>query len=212
MGILTLITPASDLGLLSMAELRVAVGLADSNGSRDTSLTTLGLQVAGQIARFCGVAPAGVAVPTLRSEMVEEVWRLTTSVEALILSRRFVSAIATVSVSGVAIDSSFWELDGPAGLLRRLDSSDRYTRWAAGSKVTVRYAAGFAAVPDDLKACAVDLVRMADSVGDRDPLLRAQQWEGIGREEYQIVSGMAMEGGMPKDIASRLSAYMSDHL
>lgn len=212
MGILTMVTAASDLGLLSTAELRAAVGLGSSDSSRDAALAVLGLEAAGKIARFCGVAQAGISPPTLRSETVEEVWRLTRNLDSLVLARRFVTSITSVTLAGTTIDSENLELDAPAGLLRRLDASDRYCWWPCGSKAVVRYVAGFATVPDDLKACAKDLVRMADSIDGRDPLLRAEQWDGIGREEFQIVSGMPMEGGIPKDIAARLSPYVSDHL
>lgn len=205
---LTLITPAPDLGLLTIAELRSAVGLASGDTSRDAELTALGLRVAGLIAGYCRVAAAGVSPPTLRAETVEEVWRLAQPVRPLILSRRFVASITSASIAGASVDGSLLELDSGAGLLNRLDSTDRRCTWPCDNKIVVRYVAGFATVPDALKSCAIDLVRMVDSVSGRDPLLRAQQWEGIGREEYQIASGMVMDGGMPKDIADRLSPFV----
>ncbi|KPF84469.1 hypothetical protein IP70_15680 [alpha proteobacterium AAP38] len=206
---LTLITPAADLGLLSIAELRAAVGLAAGDGSRDAELTALGLRVAGLITGYCRVAAAGVSPPTLRAETVEEVWRLPQPVKPLILSRRFVASITSASIAGTALDAGLLELEASAGLLHRLDSADRRCPWPCEDKIVVRYVAGFSTVPDALKSCAIDLVRMMDSVSGRDPLLRAQQWEGIGREEYQITSGMAMEGGIPKDIADRLTPYVA---
>ncbi|MBP7339097.1 hypothetical protein [Niveispirillum sp.] len=207
MGILTMITPAPDLGLLSVAELRAAVGLAVDDDSRDADLTVLGLEVAGRIASFCGVAPAGNAPTTLREEVVEEVWRLGRPVASLVLSRRFVSAVESATVGGVSADTDLLELDGPAGLLSRLDSGDRYCRWPCGVKLTVRYRAGFSTVPDDLKAAGKDLLRLMDSGAGRDPLLRARQVDGVGRDEFQIASGMVMDGGLPKDIADRLSRF-----
>lgn len=203
---LTLISPAPDLGLLTIEELRAAVGVSDS--SRDAALTAMGLRVAGEIASFCRIARAGVAPPTLRAETVEEVWRLTDYRQLLILSRRFVSSVVSIAAAGEAVGSDLQDLDGPAGLLRRLDECDRNVCWSPG-KVVVRYVAGFAAVPDDLKACATDLVRQMDSGSARDPLLRAEQIDGIGRWEYQIASGMTMSGGIPADIAARLSTYVS---
>lgn len=206
---LTLITPAADTGLLSVAELRAAVGLAAGDSSRDADLTTLGAQVAGMIAGFCRVTRAGTAPATLRAETLEQVWRLPSPVAPLILARRFVASIVSASIAGTAIGSSLLELDSGAGLLHRLDSGDRRCAWPCEDKIVVRYVAGFATVPDELKSCAIDLVRMMDSVSGRDPLLRAQQWDGIGREEYQITSGMVMDGGIPKDIADRLSPFVS---
>lgn len=203
---LSLITPASDLGLLSIAELRAAVGLAAGDTSRDPELTVLGLRVAGLISAFCAVAPAGVAPPTLRYEVVEDVFRLTGYVGKQILSRRWVTSIVAVTLDGDDVDTDLLAVEGPAGILYRLDADDRHVCWGPG-KLVVRYGAGFAAVPDDLKACAVDLVRQMDSQGQRDPLLRAESADGIGRQEYQIASGMAMEGGIPSDIAGRLSRY-----
>lgn len=205
---LTLITPAADLGLLSAAELRSAVGLAAGDTSRDADLSALGLRVAGMIASFCRVAAAGMSPPTLRAETLEQVWRPYQPDKRLILSRRFVSSVTSASIAGTAIDTSLLELEGPAGLLFRLDSTDRRIYWPCEDKIIVRYVAGFSTVPDALKSCAIDLVRMMDSVSGRDPLLRAQQWEGIGREEYQIASGMVMDGGIPKDVADRLAPYI----
>jgi hypothetical protein len=64
----TIVTPASDLAILSQAELRAAAGLAAGDTSQDTDLSILGLEAAEWIAGLCGVAAADGKSPTLKRE------------------------------------------------------------------------------------------------------------------------------------------------
>lgn len=210
---LRVIVPAPDLGLLSVEELRAAVG--ETGTGRDAALTALGLTAAGMIAEFCQVVPgigAGPGDPappiTLRDELVEEVVQLTRSTESLILARRYVGSIVSVSVGGVDMAPERVEFDRAAALAWPVDEAGRERRWPCG-RVTIRYWAGFGLVPEGLKQAARALVRHLDSQGSRDPLLRAQQVDGVGREEWQISAGMAMERGLPADIAGMLSPFVT---
>lgn len=189
-------TPALDRSLLTIEELRSAAGV--SGVGEDEALQALGLRASDLIARACGVAAAGSAIPTLRREtLVETVTRPRS--RDLRLSRRFISEVVSVVGDTVLILPGFFEIDGAAGIIERL-----HGRWWS-DRVLVTYKAGFAEVPADLKHAAITAVREIHSGERRDPLLRAETVDGVGRQEFQI-------GGAGRDAGSALSAAVLDAL
>src|SRR6185312_7968968 len=98
----TVTTPASELSLLTVEELRAAVGVTDA--SQDDALTALGARLSASIAKQCGVASDGVNPATLLSETCTEVFRPTRFQQDLVLSRRPVTSITSVTENGTALD------------------------------------------------------------------------------------------------------------
>lgn len=174
--------PADDMSLLTLDELRSAVGVTGS--AQDAALKTLGLQLSASIARQCGIASDGINVPTLMQETCTEVFLPSRQQDELILARRPVAAIVSVTENGVQIASDGYELRRGAGLLARL-SGDRFSRFAAG-KITVVYKAGFEEVPDDLKLAASKLALALYSETSRDPNLKRVTVPDVEEREYWV--------------------------
>lgn len=179
---LTVTTAATDLKLLTTSELRAAIGIDDA--SQDATLATIGARVAASIARLCRVADAAPTPVTLRSEVLTEVFRLSSGAEKLILSRRPVTSITSVVVDDVTLESTEYEVEAGPGLLFYL-SDDYRTMWT-GNKITVVYTAGWATVPDDLKLAASKLVGDIYHAGTRDPNLKRERIDGAGEWEYWV--------------------------
>ena len=99
---LSIPSPNSDRSLLTLAQLRAAVGV--ENGSKDAALIDLGNYVAVLIAQACRVATAGGIPPTLRLETVVETIVLGTRSEWLDLARCPVTTINSVIENGTEID------------------------------------------------------------------------------------------------------------
>lgn len=175
---------ASDLSLLTAAELRAAAGLVSGDTSKDAILTPLGLQVAAILARLCGIADDGVATPTLLSETCTEVFRIPTNREQIRLSRRPVTSITSVVEEGTTLSGTDYEVSKPTGLLYRL-SGDRRICWPCG-KVAVVYVAGLSAAKPDLKMAASKLTTALYTETARDPSLKRIRVDDIVEREYWV--------------------------
>lgn len=157
-----ILTPATSLGLLSAAELRVAAGLADDDASQDTNLSMLGLEAAEWIAELCGIRTAGNNPPTVLTEILRETFPAMWSGPELVLARRFVSDV-TVTENGSAITegTDFVVLDD-RGTLQRLVNGYGLP-WQV-APIVVEYTAGFSNgspsnIPAAIKAVARDYVQ-----------------------------------------------------
>jgi hypothetical protein len=171
---LTVQTAAPDPKLLSLSEMKTALGIADD--SQDTVLADLGAQLSEAIARECGVVADGVIPPTLRRETLIDKFRLSCGRPSLQLSRRFVVSIASVASAGAAMSGDDYELDKSAGALRRLDVNGAFIDWDSGV-TTVTYDAGFDKVPGPLKLAARTILQETWANKDRDPTVKAERFE-----------------------------------
>lgn len=174
-------SPAANRALLSLEEIRAAVG--DASTDNDADLVDLSLQVSDLICDLCGVQGDGVNPATILQEDIVEIIRLSVSRAALTLTRRFVSAVDSVEIDGVAIDDEEYEIDAASGVLRYLNASGGYSAWPAG-KIEIAYTAGFSTAPNPLKMAAKVIAREAWTSEGRDPLLRAETHDGYGTFQY----------------------------
>ena len=200
---LTIVTPAPDYNLLTIAELRAAVGV--TGNEQDAVLATLGAQISAAIAASCGVATASTAKPTLREEVVEESMRIRGCTQAIYLSRQPIVSVTSVVEAGTTLGASDYEIDGPR--LLRL-SGDDVIDWALG-KIIVEYTAGWATVPDDLKLAASKLAALVWAQNTRDPLARSERVRTEGVEEIQTDYwvGPINSAALPADVADLLGPY-----
>lgn len=181
-SILTVNTPAADRSLLTIEELREAVGV--SGADEDAALARLGARVAAGIVSACRVRPGGATPATLRSEALTEVFRLGCSTSKLALSRFPVSAIASITEDGTILDAASYELNPASGEVARL-SGDEPICWAA-RKVTVVYTAGWATVPETLALAAQKVAAMLWAEDGRDPNLKRERVEGATELEWWV--------------------------
>lgn len=199
MSIFTVTTPASDLSLLTTAELRAAAGVTDS--SQDAELAIVGRRVSASIARQCCVVDDGVNTPTLLAETCTEVSRWL-GCGPLRLSRRPVTSVTSVTVGGTLIDAADYEISGGSNLYRL--SSDELSDWESG-KITVVYVAGYATAPEDLKLAASKLVTSVNSETARDPSLKREDIDGVIEREYWV--GPTDDRLLSTEISDLLAPY-----
>lgn len=209
MTILVTTTPAADLQLLTIDELRAAAGVTGT--ADDAALTAKGLRVAGAIAEACNVRPGRSSVPTFKQETLQETFRDVCREDELLLSRRHEAAISSVVVDGTALASTDYEVDGEAGVLIRLCDDDP-TTWT-GSKIVVTYQAGFATVPDTLKRAAEEFMRFLWLEDQRDPSVKASEVEiqdiDRVRTEYWVgaIPGQGGNSAVPDFVLAQLGRY-----
>ena len=202
----TVTTPAADRNLLTLAEMKSALGITDA--ASDATLTALGAQISDMIAHECLVPVDGVTPPTLRSEaIVDEVnndLRYSGKTSPIVLTRRFVTSITSDVVAGTTLLAADYQVDKGAGLLRRVNDGGTIICWSSG-KIVVTYIAGFVTIPEPLKLAAVTVLREQWSsaaqggAASRDPMVKSEAVDGVSRFEYFGQSGGssgAMSSGM----------------
>lgn len=214
-SIFTVVTPASDRTLSSIPEMRLAVGLGADDGSKDATLKALGDRVADRIVQACRVATDGATPPTLRQEAVTDTFRRQmlhwrgdwrSQSHDLILSRRHVVTIVSVTENDTTLDATDYEIVAGAGLLRRL-MNDQPCRWW-GTKIIVSYTAGFATVPSGLKLAAEQLLRNYWYQNTRDPTVRQINVPGVVERTY-FQGGTTGDPDIPQDVMDMLRPYMN---
>lgn len=192
-------TPASDLSLLTVSELRAAAGVTDS--SKDAELAIVGRRVSSAIARQCRIADDGVNPPTPLRETCTEIFRWS-DCGPLRLSRKPVTSVTSVTIDGSDVDAADYETSGGSNLYALSD--DEITDWESG-KITVVYVAGFAEAPPDLKEAAAKLVTSIYHETARDPSLKREDIYGVAEFEYWVApSGDPL---LSKDISDLLAPY-----
>jgi hypothetical protein len=197
----TVTTPAENLSLLTAEELRAAVGVTDN--SQDDALTTLGLRLSASIAKQCGIASDGENPPTLLSEICTEMFRPSRHQQDLVLARRPLTSITSVTENGTVLDATGYEIRKGSGLLTRL-SGDRFSCFPCG-KITVVYAAGYATAPDDLKLAASKLAAALYSETARDPNLKRVDVVDVEEREYWV--GPKDDPLLSEEISDLLAPY-----
>ena len=211
--VLSVTTPATDLTLLTIDELRAIVGANDK--SRDADLKRLGDRAADAIVQACKLPADGATPPTLRQEVLVDTFRLNRwwgkrehigYLEDLVLSRRPIVSVASITETGVTLDpTSDYEIHAAAGTLTRL-FNDQTSRWAA-STIIVTYTAGWAVVPQGLKRAAEKLIRLYSANESRDPLLRSEEVTGISSRTFWI--GAPGDPSIPQDVMDDLGPYIN---
>src|SRR4051812_47839033 len=163
---LTIASPNTDRSLLTLAEIRVAAGLSATDNSKDATLVPLGAYVSASITSACKVAKSGVIPPTLRLETVTQTFLFKSLQKSLVLARRPVVSVTSVTQTDSLLSETEYTLDGAAGILYRANlagysytmPNGPYGWWPCGNTV-VEYTAGYATVPDDLKYAAIKFVQ-----------------------------------------------------
>lgn len=183
---ITIPSPNVDRSLLTIAELRSAVGATDD--SQDASLQILGDAISAIITSACGIVVAGAIPPTLRLESIVETVRPRHRLESFSLSRGPVVEITSLTEDGAELSASDYELDGRT--VYRIVASHRHF-WSfrphfAASAIVVHYDAGYDTVPADLKFAALKMVKEQISIGDRDPTLKSLRIEGVSERQWWV--------------------------
>lgn len=207
---LQVITPATDVALLTATELRVAAGLAEADATHDTALASLGLEAAEWIADILGIRSAGGRVPTVIAEVVRETFAPAWRGYELVLARRFVSDVTVTESGGVLVEDTDFVVYDDRGMLERV-SSGYQTGWAVGP-IVVDYTTGFAngspsLVPPTIKAVAADYVALRYSAAGRDPMVRSETTNDLDSVTYR--DGSDSQGSFEEAARERLSRYIA---
>ncbi|HEY4136490.1 MAG TPA: phage head-tail connector protein [Alphaproteobacteria bacterium] len=195
-------TQAASVDLISLANLKAALNITDT--SLDAFLQSEITAASGVVAAACN--------RTLVNEVVEETIRYVHPYRrraALRLTRYPIVAVSMVTVDGVDLSDSDYEVVNQSGFLQRL-SNDGIIQWS-GSKVVVAYSGGFtlgANVPSGLSEAVTRMVKAKYYAQSRDPMIKGEDVVGVGSTQYWVGSAPGGgDAGLPADIMGLISPF-----
>lgn len=203
------VTAATDLSLLSLAELRAATG---SDRSEDEATKALGKYISATLVAACRITTDGAMPATLRLESLRDTFRsgdgrtrhahVGGRARSLELSRKPVIEITSVIENDAVLDPTEFEVQKSSGLLKRL-YDDRECGWPHG-KIVVEYLAGWDVVPDNLKFAALRFAQLIAQQAGRDPLLKSENTPGVLAREWWVEP--SREVGVPPEVMDMLNS------
>jgi hypothetical protein len=196
----TVTTPATSHELITLDDLREQLRVSPNDTANNAWWTKVIDRTSRQAERYCDrIFVVQSYSDTFRAGVSGNPG------EPLILSQAPVDpATIVVTVDGATLDAAIdYGLDQYAGLVYRLADPPS---WTSITTLIVAYAAGFDTIPDDIQLAVIDLCTMDNSGRGRDPMLRASETPGLGRQEYWV-GGTPGGATIPQDIAGLLDRY-----
>lgn len=193
-------TAASNLALLTQAELRAAIDHEDA--SEDAKLSVLGEYAASLITAACRVVPGATTQATLLAETGTETTEVDRSLRFLHLSRRPIISITSVVENTTDLTTDDYRIHKVKGALERRSGST-WSTWESGVDIIVVYRAGLTTIHPTLKFVAKRLILAFWQEGTRDRLLKRKHTEGVSEYEWWVEP--LQDFVMPPDLMDALS-------
>jgi hypothetical protein len=193
-------TAAPDHDLVTLDDLREQLRVKPNDTANDAWFSKVIGRTSRQAERFCNrIFVVQTYVDTFSGNASGEVG------EPLVLDQAPVDpASLTITVDAVALDPAIdFGLEQYTGLVYRLTDP---AYWTSGSSLVAQYDAGFSPIPDDVQQAVLELCTIENSGRGRDPMLRANESPGLGRQEYWV-GGLPGGATIPQDIAGLLYPY-----
>ena len=195
----TVVTPALERNLVSLDDLREQLRVRPGDVANDAWLTKVITRASLAAERYCNRI---FALQTYLDTFAGNVTGLTG--EPLMLSQAPVDPESLeVTLDGAGLVQGDFALEPLAGHLWRITDP---RAWVVGAGLSVVYDAGFDVIPADVQQAVLDLCTMESSARGRDPMLRATESPGLGRQEFWV-GGVPGGSLLPQDIASLLNPY-----
>jgi hypothetical protein len=193
----TLVTPAADRNLVTLDDLREQLRVRPGDVANDVWLSKVIARSSLAAERYCNrifaLQTYNDTFPAGATGVINE---------PLILSQAPVDpASLEVTLDGAVMAADGYGLEPLAGHLWRSGTS-----WSNTAGLSVVYDAGFSVIPADVQQAVLDLCTVENAGRGRDPMLRAMESPGLGRQEYWV-GGLPGSPLMQPDIASLLNPY-----
>jgi hypothetical protein len=193
----TIVTPALERNLVSLDDLREQLRVRPGDVANDAWLTKVIARASMAAERYCNRI---FSQQTYTDNFL--VGATGSTGEPLILSQAPVDpASVEVTLDGAVMAAADYAVEPLAAHLWRTG-----TYWSNTTGLTVTYDAGFSPIPADVQQAVLDLCTAENSGRGRDPMLRATESPGLGRQEYWV-GGVPGGSLLPQDIASLLNPY-----
>lgn len=202
--LVTVSTAAEATALTTLERVKMELGITGTD--YDDLLTAKISEASSDIEAVLGYRVA-------RETVSEMFWDLEETLDYVLLDRVPVSSVTTVTLDDEVQETTYYRLDGKTGALYALDGNGYQSAWIVGKSLVVAYIGGYLLpgqagrdLPPAIEAGAVDLVSMFWLARGRDPSLRAEQVDGVGRAEYWVGS-VGAEGALPTSVLQKISPF-----
>lgn len=196
----SVLVAAADHNLVTLDDVREQLRIKPNDTANDAWLTKVIGRTSRQAERFCNrIFVVQTYLDTFRANASGEAG------EPLMLAQAPVDpASLTITADDSALDpAADFGLDQYTGLVYRLSDP---MRWTSGASLVAQYTAGFDPIPDDVQQAVLELCTIENSGRGRDPMLRANESPGLGRQEFWV-GGLPGGATIPQDIAGLLYPY-----
>lgn len=179
------VTPADSLALVTLDQVKAALGIDLADTSQDAALTQQIAQVSRAIDNYCDRTFARQGY----RDQFRYVYNWLTSGEPLRTRQAHFPIgvdglpVVIITEDGAALDPALWEADIATGELYRLGGANVIGTWT-GSTIVVDYDGGFDPIPSDVQGAALEWVNVRWSTRGRDPTLRGQTIPDVIEEVY----------------------------
>ena len=193
----TIVTPATSRQLVTLDDLREQLRVRPGDTANDAWYTKVINRASLAAERYCSriFAQQSYLDTFLAGQTAQ-------AGEPLILAQAPVDPVSlAVTLDGVVLGASDYALSPVVGHLWRTG-----TAWTSTTGLSIAYTAGFDPVPADVQQAVLDLCTAENSGRGRDPMLRATESPGLGRQEFWV-GGIPGGSLLPPDIASLLNPY-----
>jgi hypothetical protein len=175
--------PAATTGLTTVDAVKFELGISDA--SEDDYLSAQINRASSLICTYLGVAVADDATMTLGRETLLETIRPEKYDQTLILSRRPIVSIASVTEESDAVDAADYLIGYNTGILSRLNNGFPALwlgKWSAfaDQSISIAYTAGWLLpgdtgrnLPFEIEDVAISIVKASRFGRMRDPLIRS---------------------------------------
>lgn len=204
---LVVTTPATSSDLTVLSTVKEELGIAAQDNTNDAVLNKAIRRASGIVTEYCGQK---FAQETVTETFRPEYPRGGCAYQAteLLLRRRPVSSITSVTVDDAVKDASEYAINSTSGELTVLDSSGYPSFWGVSKSVIVVYTAGYAlldSLPDGIEDAVLTLIKDAWFAKGRDPRVKGESIPNVISYDYWV--GEIGKSGMPPDVVSRLEPH-----
>lgn len=202
-SLLTVTTASDTYDLTTLATVKADLGIEGND--ENVKLATWITQASRIAATYCRrVFAQETLTETFRPDACEP------AREALVLARRPIASITSVTVDDVVIDAAEYEYGAEAGMLFRLDSSGYRSTWCVSKKIVVIYVAGYEllnTLPHDVERAVIMMVRDFRADATRDPNLIEEETFGVERLRWWATGDAKTV--LPVEISGLLDPFMN---
>lgn len=195
----TVVTVAGSRDLTTLETVKQELSITDS--SKDAFIDRLIAEMSAFATTYCQRQFA-------QETLVDSFRPKSTVCSPLILSRAPVTSITSIVENGTALGAGDYEYDPETGFVWRLNGSDQRIAWQCG-KIEVTFVGGYELLGDlpfEVERGVIEMVKEAFFAKTRDPMVKAEDVEGIGRQEFWV--GNVPGGGAISQTAAR---YLDPH-
>jgi hypothetical protein len=195
----TLVTPAADRKLVTLDDLREQLRVRPGDVANDAWYSKVIDRSSRAAERYCNrIFSVQGYLDTFLGGAIG------LPGEPLILSQAPVDPqTIEPSLDGVVLAATEYALQPLVGHIWRMGGSNY---WSSTGGLSVAFSAGYSEIPADVQQAVLDLCTQENAARGRDPMLRATESPGLGRQEYWV-GGVPGASLIPQDIASLLNPY-----